>query len=327
MEGVTTLERVEAFAPDRSVTVEEVAAYTGLRRHQARMFRRLRGLDRLRWDPGLALFDLVCAPAQRLLATVPDRRAIRYLIFAHTVRDLTPAHLPAADVLRERLGLPHAEAFAVTQQHCASGLAAIDVAGELLRAGAGADPQARALVLTGEKPFTRIVRVVHNASLMGEAATACLVGLDGAGPRVRSYAVRTEGEFAEGYRLTGEPLREFGRGYTDSLVAVIRQALAQAGVTLADIRLVVPHNVNMSSWLRVCADLGLPRSRVFLDNIAEYSHCSCADPFLNLASLRDRGLLAGSGLYLLTAVGLGATYAAMVLELREPAWTATTSAR
>jgi 3-oxoacyl-[acyl-carrier-protein] synthase III len=325
VDGVITFERVEAFAPEKCVTVEEVAAGTGLRRHQARMFRRLRGLDRLRWDPDLPLFDLVCAPAERLLAGMPDRRAIRYLIFAHTVRDLTPSQLPAAGVLRDRLGLPHAEAFAVTQQHCASGLAAVDVAGELLRAGG--DPAARALVLTGEKPFTRIVRVIHNASLMGEAATACLVGLDGTGPRVRSYAVLTEGEFAEGYRLAGEPLREFGRGYTDALVAVMRQAVAEAGASLADIRLVVPHNVNMSSWLRVCADLGLPRSRVFLDNIAEYSHCSCADPFLNLVSLRERGLLAGGGLYLLTAVGLGATYAAMVLDFREPAWTATTSAR
>jgi 3-oxoacyl-[acyl-carrier-protein] synthase-3 len=324
VDGVTTLERVEAFAPERCATVEEVAAHTGLRRHQARMFRRLRGLDRLRWDPELALFDLVCAPAERLLAAVPDKGVIRHLVFAHTVRDLTPAHLPAAQCLRDRLGLRDAEAFAITQQHCASGLAAIDVAGELLRAGG--DPLARALVVTGEKPFTRIVRVIHNASVMGEAATACLVGLDGAGPRVRSYAVLTAGEFAEGYRLTGEPLRQFGRGYTDALVLVMRQAVAEAGAALADIRLVVPHNVNMSSWLRVCAELGLDRSRVFLDNVPEYSHCSCADPFLNLVSLRERGMLAGSGLYLLTAVGLGATYAAMVLEFGELAWTAATSA-
>jgi 3-oxoacyl-[acyl-carrier-protein] synthase III len=323
--GVTTLERVEAFVPERCATVEEVAARTGLRRHQARMFRRLRGLDRLRWDPDLTLFDLVCEPSRELLRTVPDLRVIRYLIFAHTVRDLTPSHLSAAERLRDRLELPCAEPFAVTQQHCASGLAAIDVAGELLRADG--DPDARALVVTGEKPFTPIVRVIHNASVMGEAATACLVGLDGTGPRVRSYAVRTAGEFAEGYRLTGEPLRRFGRGYTDALIAVMRQALDEAGACLADIRLVVPHNVNMSSWLRVCTDLGLDRSRVFLDNIPEYSHCSCADPFLNLVSLRERGLLAGSGLYLLTAVGLGATYAAMVLEFREQAWTATTSAR
>jgi 3-oxoacyl-[acyl-carrier-protein] synthase III len=63
----------------------------------------------------------------------------------------------------------------------------------------------------------------------------------------------------------------------------------------------------------VIAALGLDRDRVYLDNISRYAHCFCSDPFLNLATLRAEGRLA-PGHYLLTAVGLGATYAAMVVE-------------
>lgn len=313
MDGATTLERVEAFVPNRSMTVEEIAKRHGLSRHQARMFRRVRGLDRLRQDPDMDLFDLVAVPARTLLQSLSDAEIVRYLVFAHTVRDLTPSHLPAATILRDRLGLPRTvEPFAVTQQHCASGLAAVDTAGALLRAGG--DPAARALVLTGEKPFTRIVQIVHNASVMGEASSACLVSLGGEGLRIRAYATLTAGEFSEGYRLTGEPLRRFGRTYQGNLLTVIREALARADMDLADITLVVPHNVNVSSWVGVCEALGLPRSRVFLDTVGEYSHCSSADPFLNLSALRTRRGLAAGGRYLLTAVGLGATYAAMVVE-------------
>jgi len=54
--------------------------------------------------------------------------------------------------------------------------------------------------------------------------------------------------------------------------------------------------------------------RVYLDNIPRTGHCFCSDPFLNLVSLRDEGRLVPGARYLLTAVGLGATYAAMVIE-------------
>ncbi|TDB78104.1 3-oxoacyl-[acyl-carrier-protein] synthase III C-terminal domain-containing protein [Micromonospora sp. KC723] len=306
------LRQVEAFAPERSVTVEEVAAGLGLNRYQTRLFRRIRGLHRMRSDPELGLFDLVRPPADALLATVPDRDQIRYLIFAHTAQDLTPTTLIAADVLRERLGLTGAEAFAVTQHACASGLLAVEVAGELLRADG--DPGALALVLTGEQPFTRAVQVLWNTSIIGEASSACLVSLGGEGTRVLSYAARTVGEFFDGYQLAGEALHRFGSTYHTHLIAVIQEALDAAGLELDDLTMVIPHNVNISSWVTICAALGLARDRVFLDNVGEYSHCSCTDPFLNLATLARRGSLVPGGRYLVTAVGLGATYSAMVVE-------------
>lgn len=311
-EQVTTLERVETYVPDPTVTVEQAAAAMGMNRHQARMFRRIRGLDRMRWDPEQSVFDLVQTPALALLRSVPDKSVIRFLIFAHTFQDLSPSYQVAVDELAVRLGLGHAETFAITQQNCASGLAALDIAGELL--DADGDPRARALVLTGEKPFTRIVRLIVNTSIMGEAASAALVGLNGPGSRVRSYAVKTVGQYSDGFRLSGEPLREFGNTYNTHLAEVMQQALDQGGLTLDDIDMVVPHNVNLSSWLRLAAKLGLPRERLFLDNVGEYSHCFCTDPFLNLGSLRERGRLRKGGLYLVTTVGLGATYAAMVIE-------------
>nr|MDT0658204.1 3-oxoacyl-[acyl-carrier-protein] synthase III C-terminal domain-containing protein [Micromonospora sp. DSM 115978] len=306
------LRRVAAFAPDRSVTVEDLAPSLGLNRYQTRLFRRIRGLDRMRVDPDMSLLDLVSAPAEALLPACPERDRIRYLIFAHTAQDLTPTTMIAADALRERLGLRDAEAFAVTQHACASGLLAVEVAGELLRADG--DPGALALVLTGERPFTRAIQVLWNTSIIGEASSACLVSVGGEGIRVLSYAARTVGAFFDGYQLAGESLHRFGSTYHVYLIEVIEEALAAAEVSLDDITMVIPHNVNVSSWVTLCNALRLDRGRVFLDNVGEYSHCSCADPFLNLATLARRGALVDGGRYLVTAVGLGATYAAMVIE-------------
>jgi 3-oxoacyl-[acyl-carrier-protein] synthase-3 len=309
---VVTLDRVEAFTPRRSWTIDEVAEESGLSRHQARMFRRIRGMETVRSDPDLTLLDLLAAPAETLLATMSDVDIIRYLVYSHTFPDLTPSYVNAPEVLRDRLGLRKADAFAVAQQACASGLAAIDVAGELLRADG--DPSAKALVLTGEKPFTGLTQYLVQVSIMGEASSACLVGLDGGGSRVISYANRTEGEFAAGFRMTPDTQRRFGESYNDYLLDQMESALSQAGLTMSDIAMVVPHNVNLSSWLKLCTRIGFDRRRVFLDNLAEFGHCYCSDPFLNLVSMREQNLLTKGELYMLTSVGVGSTYAAMVIE-------------
>jgi 3-oxoacyl-[acyl-carrier-protein] synthase-3 len=310
--GVTTLDQVAAFVPSREVTVESVAEELGFDKYTTRMFRRVLGVDRLREDPASDVFDLVLAAAVQALRAVPDPTDIRYLLFAHTVPEVTPSQLDAAQVIAHRLGLARADAFALTQQNCASGLAAIDVAGELLRAED--DPRARALVVTGEKLFTSSVRVAGGMTIMGEASGACVVGLDGGTNRVRSYVATTLGVFAEGLRLSPDGLKEFNDSYADELAAIAVEAVARAELSMADVELVVPHNVNRLLWLKVLERIGLHRDRIYLDNLPRYSHCWCSDPLLNLTSLHDAGRLVKGRHYLLTAVGLGSTYAAMVIE-------------
>ncbi|MBS2532713.1 ketoacyl-ACP synthase III family protein [Catenulispora sp. NF23] len=310
---LTTLHDLAAYAPQESADVLDVAADLGLSRSQGRLFHRVHGLDRLRQDPDQHLFDLLCAPARTVVERVADHEDIRYLIYAHTIQQVTPAGLDPATRIAELLGLPDAEAFSLTQQGCAGGLAAVDAAGELLRADG--DPAAKALVVTGEKAFSKLARLIDNTAIMGEASAACLVGIGGGPAVVRGYAVRTDGRFSHGIRMTPQAVRDFGESYPADLAAVIQEALAEAATDLSELTAVIPHNVNRSSWLRVIKELGVDKQLVYLDNIPRYSHCFCVDPFLNLVTLREQGRLAAGGRYLLTAVGLGATYAAMVIDM------------
>ncbi|HEX6686254.1 MAG TPA: 3-oxoacyl-[acyl-carrier-protein] synthase III C-terminal domain-containing protein [Candidatus Limnocylindrales bacterium] len=313
LDQVTTLQRVTASLPRTVISVEEAARSVGLNRFQARMFRRIHGLDQMASDFETDMFDMISVPARELLRTQPEvQSSIRYLVYAHTTSDLTPSFMPAAERFRDMLGLADADAFAVTHVNCGSGLEAVDIAGELLRAGG--DPSARALLVVGEKPAAVANRLIVNVSLLGHAAAACLVGLDGRGGRVLSYAVRTAGQFADGLWLEPQLRAQFEDTYIKTVVEVIHEALAGAEMSPADLTMVVPHNVNVSSWLRLCRALGLDRDRVFLDNVPRCSHCYSTDLFLNLTTMRERGLLIEGGRYLLVTVGLGATYAAMVLE-------------
>jgi 3-oxoacyl-[acyl-carrier-protein] synthase-3 len=308
---VPAIEAVEGFVPRQSIAIEDTAERLGITRNQLKVFRRVHGLARLRSDPGLMLLELLSAPAEALLESVPDRSHIRYVVYAHTAPDVAPAHINVAQLLRARLGLAHAEAFAVTQQNCASGLAAIDIAAQLLLASG--DPALRALVVTGEKPASRVFSVIPGTTIMGEGSAACLVNISGDGMRIRSYSVKTNGRYAQMGQSSPRMVAEFFSTYTSALAETLREALARAGLGLADITMIVPHNVNLSSWRRVISELGVPGEQVYLDNVPHYGHCFASDPFLNLASMRIEGRMADDGVYVLAAVGLGATYAAMVI--------------
>ncbi|MET9607843.1 ketoacyl-ACP synthase III family protein [Streptomyces sp. NPDC006512] len=309
---VTTLEAVESFTPERIVPIAQLADRLGLRRTKLRLFERVHGLKEIRFDQELDLFDVVLPAARRITADPRVRERIRYVVYAHTTQAVAPAHVSPAQEIKDRLGLAGAEAFALSQQNCAGGMAAIDTAAELLRAEGG--PGDCALVVTGEQAFSPKIQLIPDVAIMGDAGAACLVTLDGRGPdRVRSYATRTLGQFSAAMLLDEEKSLEVSKFYAPVLAEVVREAVARAGMTLPDIDLIIPHNVNLQSWRQTIGELGIDRSQVFLDNVERYSHCFASDVFLNYTTLRDAGRLTAGRNYLFATVGLGATFAAMVI--------------
>jgi 3-oxoacyl-[acyl-carrier-protein] synthase-3 len=190
-------------------------------------------------------------------------------------------------------------------------LLAIDLAGRLL--AGEPEPDALALVLTGEKGFTRDARLLPGMSLFSEGASACLVSATGDRDRLLAYACSQRGEFD---KAGSESTEAFLREYRPTLAEVIRRALEQAGMDLAEIALVLPHNVNVVTWQRVCLLLDFPAERVLLDNVARNGHVFCTDAFANYQTAREHGRLRPGDRYLVAAVGAGdgATFAAMIFE-------------
>ncbi|MFE2075750.1 3-oxoacyl-ACP synthase III family protein [Streptomyces misionensis] len=300
-----TLTAVGTCFPDREIPVAEVLDDHGLSAAQQRVFQRVHGLDRMRLDPRTDLFDLLLPAARGALAAVADPERVRYVVHAHAVQQVTPADTDAAQVLADRLGLAHADAFAVVQHNCAQALTAMDLAGDLLRAeGTEGD---HALVVAGERVFTPLIQLDYGlGQVLADGAAACLLTLGGAGDTIRAHAVHTDTGPPDDGRQTGEVA-------VHHLADTMRRAVAEAGLTLDDIDLVLPHNVNRTFWRQAAKALGVPVDRIFLENIARYSHCFSADPLINYQTLDDGGRLRPGGNYLLAAVGVGGSYAATVV--------------
>lgn len=311
---MTALDAMSVYLPTARLSVEELAEPLELPEIQVKLFRRFHGLAEVRYDPSISLTELLLRAARELPGLAEHRQRIRYVLWGRAFPVVVPYPInPLHEACRE-LGLDHALAFTVTQQSCSSGLLAIELAGRLLagdrRAG---NDDSLALVLTGEKGFTRDARLLPGMSLFSEGASACLVSGAGRRDRLLGYACTQRGEFDKD---GGASQDDFLREYRPTLVEVIRTALATAEVALDEISLILPHNVNAVTWQRLCLLLEFPPDRVLLDNVAGNGHVFCTDAFANYQTAVQQGRLQPGDRYLVATVGAGdgATFAAMVFE-------------
>ncbi len=284
----------------------------GLEDRELLRYRRGFGLSEICWDDSRSETDLLLAAAGKLSMLRGREDQVRFVIRPTTQRFPNAYTQSGLQTVRRELGLMHANAFAVTEQACASGLLGIDVAGTLL-AGED-DPDALALVLIGEKAYTQAAQVVRGVGITGEATAAVLVSANGSQNRVLGFATRTVSVGDPGLVMSDAASARFREIYPDVLMEVVNGALSEAGVDIGDISLVLPHNVNRIAWVRLVDRIGVPLGRMFLDNIPLTGHCFGADPFLNYVSALEIGRLSPGDRYLMISVGVGATFAAMVLE-------------
>lgn len=328
---MTAIVSVASFIPATGPTVREMAEELRLEPSEIRLMERFFGIEAVRTAPELDYADRLRAAVERLPDWPEARDRVRYVIAARTYVDTVATRPEPVRQLVDRLGLEGAQAMTVVQHACASGLLAVETAGELL---AGEDPGALALVLCGEVP-TVDHRYIPRTTFMGDSTAALLVAAGDRGDRVLSHAWAVTADYGDmtsvvdslvDSELVSRVQREYaGVGeadrvavdYTEEVCAVMSDAVKRADLSLDEIALVLPHNVNRISWVRICRRLGLPLDRVLLDLIAHTGHCYTADAFLNLAEARRRGLLAPGDAYLAVGVGLGGIYSAMVFR-RDP---------
>ena len=309
---MTALADVAAYLPERRVRITELAEELALSPSQLAVLERKHGLHEVRRRAPDETGTDVLVSAVRALAALPGREhLVRYVIYARGVPVAVPFPVNPVFELCERVGLGHALSFTVTHHACATSLLAIDIAGRLL--AADGDPAALALVVAGETVFTHDTELSPEARIFGEGAGACLVATHGP-DRVLSYVSEQRGDLDHWAPGVTDAAARFGKAYRPTLCGVIDAAVDAAGLRLSDITLLLPHNVNVVSWERVCAQLDYPVERVLLDNVPRLGHTFAADLFVNYQLAKERDLLDDGTIYLAAAAGYGATFAAMIFQ-------------
>lgn len=292
------------------VPIDELQRQLGLSDQDTRRFKRAFGYEAACFDPAKSEADLLVEAALDLPDFEAVRHRIRWVIRARTIRIAAPwPAQPLTDACR-RLGLTHARCFTVTDQACASGMLAVRLGARLLRDSN--DPEALVLVLAGEKTYGECSRVIPNIALLSEGAAAALVTAVEGPDEILGVAVQQAPVVGGSLHLDEEGAARFSSIYGEKLNGTIEEVLATVGITVAELDAYLPHNVSRIASLRAARSLGLPTERVLTGTVARTAHCWSADPFLNLRKATESGELQPGDRYLLTSVGLGATFGAMV---------------
>ena len=318
-----------AYLPEMVLTNAELQARTGLRdewivaRSGVRE-RRVAGKEEAASDLGLVA-------AQRALeeAGCPPEELDLLVVATITPDTLCPS---TACWIQARLGAARALPFDVSASS-AGFLVALSVARQYLRSGAAR----RALVVAAEV-VTRYVDWGdrENCFLWGDGAAAAVLEagpgpgaellalalhadgrqadrllLPGGGSRVAPITARTVETGAHAIRMRGSQVY---RSSIRRLVEACREVLAEAGLPLEAVALLVPHQANLRIIEAVAARLPLPMDRVAV-TIDYTGNCSGASLPLAFDAARRQGRLRAGDVVLLAAFGGGLIWGAGLVRM------------
>jgi 3-oxoacyl-[acyl-carrier-protein] synthase III len=322
---MTSIIEVASCIPDEAATIEEIGERFGISRVQVDLFTRFLGLREVRIAPDRGYADRLVDAASNLTTLRGNESRVKYVLAARTALDMaTTAEDPLGDVVH-RLGLSQAVAFSVTEHACASGMYALWIAGNLLR---DEDPDALALILMGEMPSMDGF-YLPGTSIMGDSSAACLVSAEGRRDRLASFAYHMNANFEhvlieaiskatsyeDVFRAQTETSNdELGKTYIEEICRVMDRAASEAGTSLAELAMILPHNVNRISWIRICRAAGISIEKVMTDLIPVTGHCYTADCFLNYVEADRQGLLREGDHYMTVGVGTDGSFASMVFQ-------------
>lgn len=306
------LNHVSYFVPSTTLKLENANEKYGISKAQAKVFARIYGLEQIPIAHNMGVLELLKQPMFDILNNaIVARKKVKLFIHAHTAQVIAPFGGSLVQQLKHDLDLQYALSFGLSMNNCASTLSAFEIANYLLR---DLEPDAKALILTGERAFTRNVQIIPNTSITGDAAAVAVVGKTGEHDKMLALSLHTAGKFAKGIWLTSEENILFEKQYASLLADTIKKAVIKAGITLQDLRVIFPHNVNIPSWSNVAKLLEFPLEKIYLHNIRKYAHCFGADILINYGTAKRDNLLMKGDYYVMATVGLGAIFAAAVFQ-------------
>lgn len=239
----------------------------------------------------------------------------------------------SACLLQDRLGIPGVPAMDIRNQ-CSGFLYSLSTADAWIRAGMAE----RVLVVGAEVHSTGLdlsTRGRDVTVLFGDGAGAAVVTATDGDRRILGSKLGADGRYARilmveapasslNPRLTHAMLDE-GRHYphmdgkavfkqaVETLPAVIRTLLAEQGVALSEVALLVPHQANMRINEMVVRQLGFPPDRV-VHNIQRYGNTTAASIPIALHEAAQQGRIQPGELVLLAAFGAGLTWGASLVR-------------
>ncbi len=315
------------YTPERVVTNEEYAQR--LDTSDEWIMQRTGIRERRFAAPEESTLSMATAAARAALTNAGVTPADLDLIVCATV---TPEHpLPATgNELQHALGCRTIPSFDVAAA-CSGFVYSLIMAGQFVHTGV-----AETVLIVGAECLTRVIDMEERSSciLFGDGSGAAVIrrsrepsrelvafrmGSDGGGAKQiwipaggarEPASVRTVNERLHYMRLRGREVFKFA---VTKMRDVVRETLDDAGISVDELALLVPHQSNLRIIESACQRLRIPLDKVVI-NIDRYGNTSSASIPIALHEATANGRIRPGDLVMLVAFGAGLTWAGALLR-------------
>lgn len=242
----------------------------------------------------------------------------------------TPEHVfPAtASLIQDWLGASHAGAFDLSAA-CSGFVYALDMASQAIRSGS-----IRTALVIGSETMSRVLDWQDRSTciLFGDGAGAVVVQASDQPGGVLSSVLRSDGAGCDLLAIPTHNARDNGahkiyRMYmagsevfkfaTRVVDESIRQTTEKAGISVEDLKLIVPHQANQRILASVAKKLRLDMDR-FMSNMDKYGNTSAASIPIALCEAIEQNKIQQNDYIAIVGFGGGLSWAAMVIQWGVP---------
>ena len=310
------LTRIASRLPRHVEPVDDILGRAGYGDKERRVFK-VKGLrDSPSLSPDERMEDLLVEAGRAALGG----QSAGLVLYGHTLllRQLDLCG-EFRDRLRSRLGLPGSDFYGISHINCVSVLRSVELARRYL-SRPGADPEDRVLVLGGDQASVNdIARVFPGMSVSGDSAVATLVqGPRAAAPPRYRYlggAWTRDARFYRNRRMSPEEAEQFSVSCRAKAVEIVQLAAKSAGIAFDEVDWVMPQLSNRMLWTNFSSLSGYPWERICLDLLPERGHNFGTDSLMVTEYEHSTGRLRPGDRCALVAIGRGAYFEALILEV------------
>jgi 3-oxoacyl-[acyl-carrier-protein] synthase-3 len=241
-----------------------------------------------------------------------EGKDIDLVLYFHTLASSVP-HCGKSIIaqLTEDIGLSRAKGFSIAQQNCVSYLAALDASSALIKAY---KQVSNILIVGADIVLNEKYRPIETIGFQNDGGAAIVVSRRALEHRLLNVSMTTYGEYYQGVNGDPEKTRKLNQMYYLSAYKLLKRLQTESRYRTEDIKLILPHNVNLPGWRRVLGSLKMSENQLYAPNISKIGHIFGCDGIINLHDAVREGLLKKGDLYIVFSMGYGGCFGAALFR-------------